>query len=288
MNPPDRTESFAEVAADGRPIINIISDSLGDSAATMAVAAARQFSEDTCLINRLPNVNSLPQMKPFIEAHLNDSADEMILFHTIADEHLRAELDDYLMDKPIVAVDLIGPAIDAIAVATGRVPKGVPGLLRKTDERYYDRIAAMEYAVEHDDGRNADHIEDADIVIIGVSRTSKTPLSIYLASQGYKVANIPLVPGVEPPPQLFAVDRRRIFGLTSDPELLSKIRKRRLGEAIALAPQYADSSGVNDDLEQARRLMRQIGCLVVRTDRRAIEEIAQEVLRYLKQSFPDV
>ncbi|MDR0308505.1 MAG: kinase/pyrophosphorylase, partial [Coriobacteriales bacterium] len=118
-----------------RPIINIISDSLGDSAATMAIAAASQFSDGTSVINRLPKVSSLEQMVPFIESHLDDSPGEMILFHTIADEHLRAELDDYLMDKSVVAVDLIGPAIDAIAVATGRPPKGQPGLLRETDEQ---------------------------------------------------------------------------------------------------------------------------------------------------------
>jgi len=280
----DQTDKLAKVTADGRPVINIISDSLGDSAATMAIAAARQFSEN-CLINRLPKVYSLAQIRPFIAAHLNETGDDMILFHTIADEQLRAELDDYLIGQPVVAVDLIGPAIDAIALATGRVPKGLPGLQRVTDERYFDRVAAMEYAVIHDDGRNADHLEDADIVLIGVSRTSKTPLSIYLASEGYKVANIPLATGIEPPPQLFTLDRRRIFGLTSDIDLLSDIRKRRLGEAVVFAPQYANPLNVSDDLDQARQLMRKLGCIVIRTDNRAIEECAQEIIRYLKLAF---
>ena len=272
---------------DDRPVINIISDSIGDSAATMAIAAASQFSDNRCLINRLPKVSSLAQMVPFIDEHLNDTKDNMILFHTIADEQLRAELEDYLMDKEVVAVDLIGPAIDAIALATGRNPRGEPGLIRETDEAYYRRIDAMEFAVEHDDGRNPENLTDAQIVLIGVSRSSKTPLSIYLATLGYNVANIPLTLESEPPRQLFDVDFRRVFGLTTDPNLLSAIRQRRLGNASAVAQKYANIDSVIDDLEQAQRVMRKIGCLIVRTDNRAIEEVAQEILRYYHASFPD-
>jgi regulator of PEP synthase PpsR (kinase-PPPase family) len=269
----------------GRPVINIISDSIGDSAATMAIAAASQFSDGNCTINRLPKVNSIEQMRPFIEEHIHETGDDMILFHTIADEHLRAELDDYLRDKHVAAVDLIGPAIDAIAVATGRTPKGQPGLIRETDEAYFHRIAAMEYAVEHDDGRNSDRLDDADIVLVGVSRTSKTPLSIYLATLGYRVANVPLTLGSEPPGQLFGLDRRRVFGLVSKPEVLSSIRRRRLGEALDLAATYAKLASVLDDLEEAREVMRRIGCIVIRTDNRAVEETAQEILRHYRASF---
>jgi regulator of PEP synthase PpsR (kinase-PPPase family) len=144
----------------------------------------------------------------------------------------------------------------------------------------------MEYAVEHDDGRNADRLEDAEIVLVGVSRTSKTPLSIYLASKGYRTANIPLAYGINPPPQLFELDRRRVFGLTSKADLLTKIRRRRIGDAIAVAPGYANVMDVHEDIDEARKLMRRIGCLVIRTDGRAIEETAQEVICHLEQSFP--
>ncbi|MCL2339434.1 MAG: kinase/pyrophosphorylase [Actinomycetia bacterium] len=284
LHPPGHQPSGPAPAA--HPVINIISDSIGDSAATMAVAAASQFSDGNCLINRLPQIYSLEQIKPFIQNHLRDSAETMILFHTIADEHLRAELDDYLMDKPVVAVDLIGPAIDAIAEATGRVPKGQPGLLRTIDEAYFQRVEAMEYAVEHDDGRNSDNLADAEIVLLGVSRTSKTPLSVYLATLGYKVANIPLVLNIQPPAQIFELDRRRVFGLVSSPEVLMTIRNRRLGEASAQVKNYADLNSVLADLAAAREVMRQIGCLVIHTEDRAIEETAQEILRYYRTSFP--
>ena len=190
------------------------------------------------------------------------------------------------MGKPIAAVDLIGPAIAAITQATGRFPKGEPGLLRLTNKQYFNRIEAMEYAVEHDDGRNIEQIDQADIVLIGASRTSKTPLSIYLASYGYKVANIPLTVGIEAPSQLFELDRRRIFGLTSTPELLSEIRYARLGNATGVAASYAEISSVQDDLDDARQLMRSLGCIVVRTNGRSIEETAQEILRYYTLTFP--
>ena len=270
-----------------RPVINIISDGIGDSAATIAAAAASQFDGGNCVINRLAKAASMPQMRTFIEARLADTTGRMILFYTIADEGLRAELVDYLRDKPVAAVDLIGPAIEAIAQATSSQPKGQSGLIRETDAAYYNRIEAMEYAVEHDDGRNSDRLLDADIVLIGVSRTSKTPLSIYLATLGYKVANVPLTLGSEPPAQLFELDRRRVFGLVTDAQLLASIRQRRLGESHSLAANYTKLDYVLDDLEQARAVMLRIGCIMIRTDNRAVEETAQEVLRHYLASFPE-
>jgi regulator of PEP synthase PpsR (kinase-PPPase family) len=272
------------------PVIYIISDSLGDSAATMAVAAASQFSEGACVIRRLPKVANLEQMAAFIEAHIAEAcekgAGEMVLFHTIADATLRAQLEDYLKDKPVAAADLIGPAIETIAEATGRVPKGQPGLIRRTDKEYFDRVGALEFAVDHDDGRNVEQLDQADIVLIGVSRSSKTPLAIYLASHGYRVANVPLAAGIESPQQLFEIDPRRIFGLTSSAGLLSEIRYRRLGDARGIAGAYAEPASVQTDLDEARHLMRQLGCIVVRTDNRAIEETAQEILRYYDLTYP--
>jgi regulator of PEP synthase PpsR (kinase-PPPase family) len=231
-------------------------------------------------------------MAAFIEAHLEqaqrqaEGAEEMVLFHTIADVGLRSQLQDYLKGRPVAAVDLIGPAIEAIAEVTGRKPKGEPGLIRKPGEEYFDRVGALEFAVAHDDGRNTEELDQADIVLIGVSRSSKTPIAIYLATKGFRVANVPLVLGTEPPPQLFEIDARRIFGLTSDPVLLSKIRYSRLGDAADVASAYADPANVQTDLNEARQLMRKLGCVVVRTDNRAIEETAQEILRYYDLTYP--
>jgi regulator of PEP synthase PpsR (kinase-PPPase family) len=276
------------------PVIHIISDSLGDSAATMAVAAASQFSEGACIIERLPKASNLEQMAAFIEVHLaqmqatgqDGKVDDMVLFHTIADAALRAQLTDYLKDKPVAAADLIGPAIETIAEATGRKPKGEPGLIRKTGKEYFDRVGALEFAVDHDDGRNVEQLDQADIVLIGVSRSTKTPLSIYLATHGYRVANVPLAVGIDPPQQLFEIDSWRIFGLNSNAELLSEIRYRRLGPARDVASAYAELANVQADLDEARQLMRRLDCIVVRTDNRAIEETAQEILRYYELPHP--
>jgi regulator of PEP synthase PpsR (kinase-PPPase family) len=268
------------------PVIHIISDSLGDSAATVAVAAASQFSEGNCIIHRLPKATNIDQMAHFIETHKAQTAGEIALFYTIADPELRAQLDAYVADKKMAAVDLMGPAIEAIAEATGLKPKGEAGLIRKTDKGYYDRVSAMEFAVDHDDGRNTDQLDKADIVLIGVSRSSKTPLAIYLASRGYRVANVPLASGTEAPRQLFEIDPRRVFGLTSNAGLLSEIRYRRLGDAQTVAGAYAEPASVQTDLDEARQLMRRLGCIVVRTDNRAIEETAQEILRYYELTYP--
>jgi regulator of PEP synthase PpsR (kinase-PPPase family) len=270
-----------------QPVIHIISDALGGSAAVIAEAAASQFDGEVLPIERLPNVVNVNQVNDYLSARLEDQDNTgMIVFYTIADPTLRSEVKDFLAENNIVSVDVLGPAIETIEVATGRTPKNKPGLLHKTDKEYFKRIEAMEFAVDHDDGRGAEQLKNADIVLIGSSRTSKTPLSMYLAMQGYKVANVPLAPGVEPPRQLFEVVRSRIFGLTSEAGLLADIRMRRLGNATHVAGEYADPQYVQNDLDQSRALMRRLGVIVIRTDNRAIEETAQEVLRYYELSHP--
>jgi len=149
------------------------------------------------------------------------------------------------------------------------------------DEEYFERIGATEFAVSHDDGRNPEDIPLADVVLIGVSRTSKTPLSMYLAFKGYRVANVPLAPGIEPPSEIFEADPRKVFGLVTDGEVLVEVRRERMREIGAFVPRYADREAVEQELEDARALMRRIGCIVIRTDNRAVEESAQEIIRYL-------
>ena len=154
------------------------------------------------------------------------------------------------------------------------------------DQSYFRRIEAIEFTIAHDDGRNPQDLPLADIVLLGVSRSSKTPTSIYLSQQGYKVANIPLDPATEPPAELFDVDRTRLFGLMTTPEVLVGIRERRLGNAAGVASRYADPSFVYEDLEAARALMRRLGAIVIHTENRAVEETAQEIMRYYERIHP--
>jgi regulator of PEP synthase PpsR (kinase-PPPase family) len=266
-----------------QPYLNIISDSVGDSAAVIVEAAASQFDCEDMGIRRLPNASSLEQVAVFVQSCLEEGG-PAIFFYTIADVELRSAVAQLLDQPSIYALDVLGPAIDTIATATGLKPANKPGLIRKTGAEYYHRVEAMEFAVDHDDGRNPEQLKNADIVLIGSSRTSKTPLAIYMATLGYKVANVPLVPGVEPPAQLFDVEPRRIFGLMSNAALLANIRNLRLGNAKEVAARYASIEYVQEDLDDSRQIMRRLGCLVVRTDNRAIEETAQEILRYYDAS----
>ena len=279
--------------------IHVISDSIGDTAAAIAAASVSQFPHIDCVIKRLANVSSIEEVKVYVnglitarETAFDDPENnekniiEFVIFYTFASPTLINELEAYLAEKDIVAVDLFTPAISAIVKTTGEEPLGTPGLIRRTDKEYFERVEAMEFAVDHDDGRNPEQLAQADIVLIGVSRTSKTPLSIYLAMHGYRVANVPLAPETSPPKELFEIEPARVFGLMSQAKLLSEIRRSRLGNALTVAGDYADPLFVQDDLDQARAVMRRIGCIVIRTDNRAIEETAQEILRYYETAFP--
>mgnify|MGYP000196439309 FL=1 len=262
----------------------VISDALGETAASVALAAAGQFDEGAVAIERLSRVQDARQVKRYLES-LAGAAKKIAAFHTIVQNELRSEVAGLLVEQGIAAVDLLGPAISAIAAITGDAPKGIPGVIHQTDERYFQRIACMEYTVEHDDGRGADDLSEADIVLIGVSRTSKTPLSMYLALQGYRVANIPLAPQIEPPQALFEVDPARVFGLVTTVEAIAPIRAQRLGTAQAqsAAGSYADPDAIELEFAYARTLMKRLGCFVVHTDGKAIEESATEIIERLNR-----
>ena len=221
-------------------------------------------------------MSSVEQLRELVGVHCGRNC---IFFYTIAQPDLLAEMRTLVEERGVNGIDILGPGVELLARVADVQPRGVAGAVHKTDEAYYERIEAMEYAIKHDDGRNP---EEADVVLIGVSRTSKTPLSIYLASKGFYVANIPLVRGSEPPEELFEVDPRRVFGLISSPQLLAEIRSKRMAELGTYVAHYADIDDIDKDLEEARAVMRRIGCIVVRTDNRAVEETAQEIIRYIR------
>lgn len=274
------------------PTIHVVSDSVGLTAQALARAAAAQFGETNPNIEVLPHVRNFEDVKTFIdehgELHKKMSGDErLLIFYTLVDGDLRKQLSDYAAQKPnVVAVDLMTEAMEAIAKLSGLTPSKRPGGLHVADQHYFKRIEAIEFTIDHDDGRNPHEMHQADIVLLGVSRSSKTPTSIYLAQQGYKVSNVPLDPSTEPPSQIFEVDSTRIFGLMTTPDVLVGIRQRRLGNAIGVASKYADPEYVYDDLEKARKLMRKLGCIVIHTENRAVEETAQEILRYYERMHP--
>jgi hypothetical protein len=262
--------------------IHVVSDSLGETGEMVARAAAAQFEADAFRIERLVKVTTPKQLREEVKSHCGRYC---LFFFTLVDPALHAEMLQ-LCTEGINGVDLLSPAVSLLRTVTGLEPTGEAGAIRRTDEEYFERIEAMEFAVKHDDGRNPEGLIEADIVLIGVSRTSKTPLSMFLAFKGLRVANIPLAPGTSPPPELFEVDPQRVFGLVTSPDVLMDIRLERMRELGTWVPRYADREAVEKELEEARSLMRVIGCLVVRTDNRAVEEAAQEILRHVYRRTP--
>ena len=260
--------------------VHVLSDSLGETADLVGRAAASQFPRGSLEIVRHPKVACASSLEEVVRA----AADSACIFlYTLADPLLGERMDTLINELGLVAVDVLGPVVEAFSGLVGTAPTGEVGAIRKTDRGYFERIEALEFTVKHDDGRNPEGLAEAEVVLVGVSRTGKTPLAMYLAFKGYKTANIPLMPEVQPPRELFEVDARRVFGLTSDPGLLASIRSQRLSELGVYARQYAEREAVVREVEHARSVMRRLRCIVIHTDNRAIEETAQEIIRYLEQ-----
>lgn len=190
--------------------------------------------------------------------------DRMLVMYTLVNADIREPLQGFLAEHPnIVAVDVLTAAVAAVSEMSGMEPVGKPGMLRVVDHNYFKRIGALEFTIAHDDGQNPEDLTKADIVLLGVSRSSKTPLSIYLAQQGLRVANVPLDPTTEPPSQIYDVDRTCLFGLMITPEVLLDIRRKRIkkaagkaggGQFAMLAKNYADPEYIYRDLEASRAL----------------------------------
>jgi len=199
--------------------------------------------------------------------------------YTIVSPELRSFLKGQAEESNIQSVDLLGPLMDALAGFFKKPPVAKPGLLHRVDEEYFNRIDAIEYALRHDDGRSIKDIETADLVLIGVSRVSKTPVSIYLAQEGWKVANITTVLGMKPPKELFEIDQHKIVGLTMDPSRLAEFRTERLRQLGVNDSSYADLERVKEELEHAKSIFAQNPKWpVIDVTGKSIEEIAQDIL----------
>jgi hypothetical protein len=182
------------------------------------------------------------------------------------------------MKHDILHHDILGPLIFNLAAYLKQEPLETPSLLRRVDERYFKRIDAVEYTLGHDDGRGAERLHEADIVLVGLSRTSKTPTSFYLAQEGYKVANVPIVPGIALPEELFEIDQHKIVCLNIDPNVLQKIRKVRQKNS-GLRPSYSDLKNVFAEVEYVWDLARKHqNWTVVDTTNKSVEETAWEII----------
>jgi regulator of PEP synthase PpsR (kinase-PPPase family) len=205
-----------------------------------------------------------------------------VVLFTLVNDALRAPLQEGCRKLQVPAIPVLDPVIGALAAHLGRESRGLPGQQHLLDSEYFARIEAMQFALAHDDGQSSWGLNDADVVLVGVSRTSKTPTCIYLANRGIKAANIPIVPGVPLPPEVFAATKPLIVGLTNDPERLIQIRRNRLNMLQHdQSTDYTDIEAVRSEVLQARRLFSEHHWPVIDVTRRSIEETAAAILKLL-------
>jgi len=265
-----------------QPTIYALSDSIGETAELVARATASQFGIDNIDIIRVPYVNSVRQIKEVLKSAASTNS---VVCHTLVSPQLRAAMAELAKANSVRTVDIMGPMIHAVQETTDLTPKLQPGLMHKLDQEYYRRVEAVEFAVKYDDGKNPWGIPKADIVLIGVSRTSKTPLSMYLAHKRIKVANVPLVPEVPPPQELFQIPSKRIVGLVINPEKLNEIRAERLRTmGLGSDATYASIERINEELAHAKAIMNKLCCPVIDVSNKAIEEIANKILAIVQKA----
>lgn len=265
--------------------IYILSDSIGETGEQVARAAISQFNPGKYEVRRFPYIT----IKEQIDEIFDEAKEERsMVIYTIVIEGLRRYVINMGMKYSIPVIDLMTPALDALEKVLGYEPKREAGLIRKLDEKYFKKIEAVEFAVKYDDGKDTRGIKKADIVLVGVSRTSKTPLSMYLAHKHFKVANVPLVPEVSAPIELFEKDAKRIFGLIANPLKLNEIRQERL-KSLGLNnnANYASIERIGLELEYSKKVMEKLGCIIVDVSNKAVEETAGIVIDHMKRNFGD-
>jgi hypothetical protein len=268
--------------------IYIISDSTGETAATMIRAALVQYPNKDVSIIRCKNVRTEQQAEGLIDECFQKRG---MIAYTVASQQLRAKIRELAASKGIPYLDLLEPLLNTLDAFFGVKSSATVGALRVVDEMYFKRIEAIEYTVKHDDGKTMADLDKADIILVGISRTSKTPLSIFLSHKGWKVANVPLVLNSPLPPELAKVDQRKIVGLIIDIDSLRRIRKNRL-EKFGQDPggEYASMSHIHKEIEYAEKLFKENRRWpVFNVTERALEETASEIVRVVasRMGLPD-
>ncbi|MDQ0231608.1 pyruvate, water dikinase regulatory protein [Metabacillus malikii] len=262
-------------------MIYIVSDSVGETAELVVKAAASQFNgiSSNTKLKRIPYVEDKGTILEVLSLAKEDQA---IVCFTLVVPELRQFLIEEAIKQNIVYYDIIGPLVDIMEKTYGKTAKYEPGRVRKLDEEYFKKVEAIEFAVKYDDGRDPRGILKADIVLIGVSRTSKTPLSQYLAHKRFKVANVPIVPEVEPPEELYKVAAQKCIGLRISPDKLNNIRRERL-KSLGLNDEafYANINRIKEELEYFDKIVDRLGCKVVDVSNKAVEETANIIANFM-------
>jgi regulator of PEP synthase PpsR (kinase-PPPase family) len=256
----------------------IISDSTGETAYHVLQTVLAQFDSDNIRIQRHADITTPQQIHDIVEEVANA---EGLIFHTLVSPGLREAVTYLCANRGIRCVDVLGMPIEQLSDWLKQKPRYEAGLTRKLDESYSKRVLALEFALRHDDGKNAAGLPQADIVIVGVSRSAKTPLSTYLAYRAWKVGNVPIVEGIDPPSILFDLPKEKVIALTVDPDRLSLLRETR-NKRMGVKGNYDDLRTVQSEVRHALMMYDQAGWKVIDMTYINIEEAADEIVSGLK------
>ncbi|HPX60719.1 MAG TPA: pyruvate, water dikinase regulatory protein [Deltaproteobacteria bacterium] len=259
-------------------IIYVVSDATGETAERVIRAALSQFYKEDVRVQRLCRIQNEDDLMLAMSIAVREPG---MVAYTLVDPHLSAVAARLADENGLYAVDLLSGLIFSLSQFLDASSIGTPGLLHTIDTEYFKRMEAVNFTVNHDDGQELRNLHKADLVLVGASRSSKTPLAMYLAHKGYKVANVPLVKGIEPPAELFQVDQSRVFGLLVDPKRLVEIRTSRLIN-MRQSPRgsYADYQHVEDEINFCKQLYRRNPkWMIIDVTNRSVEETSSEILR---------
>ncbi|MCB1592773.1 MAG: kinase/pyrophosphorylase [Alphaproteobacteria bacterium] len=260
--------------------LHLVSDATGTTLLGLSRAVLAQFEDIDPNQKFWPLVRTEKQLEKVIQ-RIEENPGPVIF--TFVNEKMRRRVIDCCEHLGIPCIPVLDPIFHGLSTYLGRLPKGVPGLQHIMDDAYFKRVAAIDFAMRFDDGRNTNGLKNADIILVGVSRTSKTPTSVYLARRGIKAANIPLVPGVETPAEHFILEKPFYIGLTASPTRLMHIRRSRLksnktDQKILHENDYLDEEKIEEEVRKARRLFNKYGWPVIDVSKKSIEETAAEIL----------
>lgn len=257
----------------------VVSDSTGETANTLANSIMVQFSGLDYKKTIYPNIASSFE----VDKIFTSIQDKALIIMTVVLEDVAEKIRQYCLEKDIELIDLLASPVSKIEVMTGHKALRQPGLMRGINNDYLNKMEAIEFALKYDDGKNPKGFLLSDIVLVGVSRTSKTPLSIYLANKNYRVSNLPLLPEVELPKEIFEVDKDKIIGLIIDEDILEGIRTSRL-KVLGLGSDsvYAKSLRIKNELEYARKVFEKLSCRVINVSGFTIEAIGTEIINHIE------
>lgn len=262
----------------------IVSDSTGETAINYIKSVTSQFPDLETRIIRKPDIKEKYEIDDIMEALDSDS----VIVMTVADKELALYLRAKAKDKKIIVLDILSYGINKFEELTGKKAIRKAGLTRTLSRGYFKMIDAIEFAIQYDDGKDPRGFLKSDIVLVGVSRTSKTPTTMNLATKNFKVSNLPLVPESKLPQELFEVDPDRVIGLVIDPDKLSNIREKR-SKTMGLVGEskYFDKERIKEELAYAKEVFKDLDCKVIDVTENTIEQTATEIIEYYFEKFPE-